>query len=209
MIRVRITYSKTQALRYTGTLDLQKCWERTFRRAKLPIAYSQGFHPQARIQIACPLPLGFLSQAEITDVWLEQELGSEEISQKLISVLQPGLEIKHIELVDINGKALQTVVQTSDYEVHLIDPHPLPGSALAISNLLAASELPRTWKEKNYDLRPRIESLSIEDELSDNPLIRMRLSVRESLTGRPEEVLSALGIDPTDTRIERTALALD
>jgi radical SAM-linked protein len=209
MIRVRITYSKTQALRYTGTLDLQKCWERTFRRAKLPIAYSQGFHPQARIQIACPLPLGFLSKAEITDVWLEQELSPEEISQKLISVLQPGLEIKHIELVDINAKALQTVVQTSDYEVHLIDPHPLPGSALAISNLLAASELPRTWKEKNYDLRPRIESLSIEDELSDNPLICMRLSVRESLTGRPEEVLSALGIDPTDTRIERTALALD
>lgn len=209
MIRVRITYSKTQALRYTGTLDLQKCWERTFRRAKLPIAYSQGFHPQARIQIACPLPLGFLSKAEITDVWLEQELSPEEISQKLISVLQPGLEIKHIELVDINAKALQTVVQTSDYEVHLIDPHPLPGSALAISNLLEASELPRTWKEKNYDLRPRIESLSIEDELSDNPLICMRLSVRESLTGRPEEVLSALGIDPTDTRIERTALALD
>ena len=45
-MRIRITFSKTAAMRYTGHLDLHRAWERTFRRAGLPLAYSQGFHPQ-------------------------------------------------------------------------------------------------------------------------------------------------------------------
>jgi hypothetical protein len=34
----------------------------------------------------------------------------------------------------------------------------------------------------------------------------MRLSVREGATGRPDEILSVLGLDPSAARIERTAL---
>ena len=58
MERLRITYSKTAALRYTSNLDMHKIWERALRRARLPLAYSQGFHPQPRLTQACPLPLG-------------------------------------------------------------------------------------------------------------------------------------------------------
>ena len=46
-------------MRFTGHLDLHRAWERTFRRAHLPLAYTQGFHPQPRIQLAGALPLGF------------------------------------------------------------------------------------------------------------------------------------------------------
>jgi radical SAM-linked protein len=72
--RFRITYARTEALRYIGNLDMQKVWERYVRRLKVPIAYSQGFHPQAKIQQACPLPLGFLSTCEITDIWVDDDL---------------------------------------------------------------------------------------------------------------------------------------
>ncbi len=51
-MRLRITFSKQGALRYTGHLDLHKIWERTARRAGLPLAYSQGFHPHPQIQLA-------------------------------------------------------------------------------------------------------------------------------------------------------------
>ncbi|MDP3186130.1 MAG: TIGR03936 family radical SAM-associated protein, partial [Anaerolineales bacterium] len=64
---MRITFSKTGALRYTGHLDLQRIWERTARRAGLPLVYSQGFHPQPKIQIAAALPLGFSGRAELVD----------------------------------------------------------------------------------------------------------------------------------------------
>ena len=57
MIRIRLTYKKGASLKYTGHLDLHKVWERTFRRAQLPLAYSQGFHPQPRSNKPAPSPL--------------------------------------------------------------------------------------------------------------------------------------------------------
>ena len=69
-MRYRITFSKTGTLRYIGHLDLHKIWERTLRRAGLPLAYSQGFHPSPKIQLASALPLGFLGRAEVVDIWL-------------------------------------------------------------------------------------------------------------------------------------------
>ena len=98
MIRVRLTYKKEASLKYTGHLDLHKVWERTFRRAQLPLAYSQGFHPQPRIQQACPLPLGFISQCEVIDFWLKEDLLIDEVRAALIPALQPGIEVMNAEM---------------------------------------------------------------------------------------------------------------
>jgi radical SAM-linked protein len=73
-IRIRISFSKFGAMQYVGHLDLHKSWERTFRRSGLPLEYSQGFHPQPHLNLACALPVGFTSQCELLDAWLEQEL---------------------------------------------------------------------------------------------------------------------------------------
>jgi len=54
--RIRITFSKTEAMRFTGHLDLILTWERTFRRAALPLSYSEGFNPRPVINFAAPLP---------------------------------------------------------------------------------------------------------------------------------------------------------
>ena len=71
-MRLRITFSKSGALRYTGHLDLHSLWERTVRRAGLPLAYTQGFHPGPKIQLASALPLGFVGRAEIVDMWINE-----------------------------------------------------------------------------------------------------------------------------------------
>ena len=75
-MRLRIIFSKSGPLRYTGHLDLQTTWERTIRRAGLPLAYTHGFHPGPRIQIASALPLGFIGQAEIVDIWIQDKAGT-------------------------------------------------------------------------------------------------------------------------------------
>ena len=92
--RYRINYSKKEGMRYTSNLDVHKMWERTFRRAKLPLAYSQGFHPQPKIQQASPLPLGFLSDYEIVDFFktrgqnslVFQELFSSEHTRSMLII---------------------------------------------------------------------------------------------------------------------------
>jgi radical SAM-linked protein len=225
-MRLRITFAKSGALRYTGHLDLQTVWERSVRRAGLPLKYTQGFHPGPRIQIAAALPLGFIGQAEIVDIWLH-ETGGETLEagaagmdllparNALQKAAPPGLTIISVEQVDEAGPALQTQVDSADYVVRLLDPVDEPGLSERLAAMLQAQSLSRQRRGKAYDLRPLIEEVAIlpangAEQPEELPHIRisMRLAARPGATGRPEEVLDELGIPLDAARITRTRLIL-
>ena len=203
-MRTRIVYHKTEPLRYTSNLDMQKIWERTFRRANLPLIYSQGFHPQPKIQQACPLPTGFLSRHELLDFWLDETYAIEHLNGLLSSVVQPGIFIQSLSELDPNADLLQNAVTSVTYQVELLSSH-LPETILdSINNLLATGSIPRVRRGKQYDLRPLVEELSLDIKDNDTVTILVRLSARQGATGRPEEVLDQLGLDPLDARYTRT-----
>ena len=204
-MRIRLTFSKTEAMRYTGHLDLHRTWERTFRRACLPLAYSQGFHPQPRLNLACALPLGFTSQCEVLDAWLETDLPLAEIAASLAPALPPGLLIQDIAEVDGRGPALQTQVQSADFIITLLDaPADLDERLVG---LLSAAQILRQRRGKPYDLRPLIEKLEhLPTPAGAQQQLSTRLAAREAATGRPEELLAALDIPFEKTRVHRTGL---
>lgn len=205
LMRLRITFAKTDAMRYTGHLDLHRTWERTMRRARLPLAYSQGFNPHPRINLASALPLGFTSQEEVVDIWLEKSLPIPEISAALERAAPPGIQIKEVQEIDEHEPTLQTVLEASDFIITLLEP--LPDLDKRLSALEAAESLPRERRGKPYDLRPLIEAI---ERLPDNERGQARLSVRltahEGATGRPEAVIEALGARPEATRVLRVKL---
>jgi radical SAM-linked protein len=209
-MRLRITFSKTGSLRYTGHLDLQTVWERTARRAALALSYTHGFHPGPKIQIASALPLGYAGCAEIVDMWLDTAPGDlAEVQKRLQAGSPPGLTILLVEEVEENGPALQTQVVSAEYSVTLLEASSGFDLEKRVDDLMAAKSLPRERRGKAYDLRPLIESLSLlpVDTLG---MLRMRmiLAAREGATGRPEEVLGVLGIPFETVHIERTHLVL-
>lgn len=201
-MRIRITFAKQGALRYTGHLDLHRLWERAARRAELPLAYSQGFHPQPKMAIAAALPLGFSSRCEVIDMRLEHEIPLEGLDEKLQQTLPTGIRVSNVESVDEKLPALQTQVASAEYEVTLTEA--VDGSELKreIESVIGSESIPRERRGKTYDLRPLIEELY----LSSEGKIHMRLAAREGATGRPEEVLDVLGIAFEGTRIERTQI---
>lgn len=202
-MRIRITFSKTGALKYIGNLDLHTIWERAARRAGLPLAYTQGFHPQPKINLASPLPLGISSNCEVIDLRLnEEDIDLTELPMRLQAAMPSGIGIMKVEQADERAPALQTQVTAAEYEVTLTEA--ANGSSLKrkIDELLASESLPRERRGKQYDLRPLIESLEI---VSENK-IRMRLAAREGATGRPEEVLDELGMTIENTQLERSNL---
>jgi hypothetical protein len=69
--------------------------------------------------------------------------------------------------------------------------------------LIQSESLPRERRGKFYDLRPLVEVLTVDTETST---LQMKLTAREGATGRPDEVLTALGIEPEYARVERTRL---
>jgi hypothetical protein len=233
-MRLRITFSKSGALRYTGHLDLQTIWERTVRRAGLPLAYTQGFHPGPKIQIASALPLGFIGRAEIVDIWLQENIGADQslppqggvgpgadtppsgtyrqvrpYADLLQPAAPPGLTIVSVVQVDERGPALQTQVAAAEYRVNLLEAIDRSGLERKVAEALGAACLPRERRRKAYDLRPLIETLSLlPPDGSGAICLQMRLAAREGATGRPEEVLDVLGIPFEMARIERTHLIL-
>jgi radical SAM-linked protein len=205
-MRARITFSKQGALRYTGHLDLHRLWERAMRRADLPLSYSQGFHPQPKISIASALPLGFSSLGEVLDVRFNADIPTEEIAIRLKDNLPPDIQVTSVEIVDEREPALQTQVLSASYNVHLTEP--VEGSDLTckVGELMMSESLPRERRGKVYDLHPLIEELDVITEADGKVWLQMKLAARDGATGRPEEVLNALGIEPEYTRVERTRL---
>jgi len=206
-MRIRIFFEKTEAMRFTGHLDLHKTWERTFRRTGLPLAYSQGFHPQPRLNLACALPLGFTSQAEIIDAWLETGFSLQEIQTALEQASPPGIKVQSIGEVDPHSPALQTQVKSVEYDIHI--KQPVLDLQERIDILLTSPSLPRVWREKTYDLRPLVEHLELLPGTREYPArIKTRLSARQGATGRPEELLSALGIPTNQAIVHRTSILM-
>lgn len=205
-MRVRITFAKQGSLRFIGHLDLHRLWERAMRRADLPLAYSQGFHPQPKISLAAALPLGFSSRSEVLDVRLNEELSVTDISTRLQESLPPDIQIINVQMVDERLPALQTQVLSAAYNAHLTEP--VDGSVLTrnVEALMMSESLIRERRGKSYDLRPLIEMLSVITEANGKVWLKMTLSAREGATGRPEEVLAALGIEPETVRVERIRL---
>jgi radical SAM-linked protein len=209
-MRIRITFSKSGTLRYTGHLDLQRIWERTCRRAGIPLSYSQGFHPQPRISLAAALPLGFLGQAELIDLFLDQDEDLKKIVKDLQAAAPPGLVLSAIQSVDQQQAALQTQVRSAEYEVLFLDPID-PGIVNArLAGMLSSDSIPRQRRGKDYDLLPLLESLELKETgNAELHSLNMRLSAAPGATGRPEEVLAELGFSPENTRITRTHLILN
>jgi radical SAM-linked protein len=207
-MRLRVTFAKTEEMRYTGHLDLHRTWERTFRRAGLPLAYSQGFHPQPRINLASALPLGFTSECEIADVWLEQSIPTAEARAALEQALPPGIQIQEIQEVEEKAPALQTQVIASEYVITLMDPQPHLEQRL--QDLLAAESLPRERRGKRYDLRPLVEDVQqLPEDKQQRTRLFLRMASRPGATGRPEELLSALDILPASALVHRSKLIFD
>ncbi|MFC2054586.1 TIGR03936 family radical SAM-associated protein [Chloroflexota bacterium] len=206
-MRIRIVFEKKQEMRYTGHLDLQRAWERTLRRAQLPLAYSKGYNPRPRINLASPLPLGFTGEREILDLWLEEQLAISEIKTRISNSLPPGLAINRVGEADQREPALQTQLEASEYVITFLEP--VDDLESQINRLLNSSSIQRIRRGKSYDLRPLILKLElIPNEEIQRQKIFTRLTAKAGANGRPEEVASALDVPPQNIRVHRVELII-
>lgn len=198
MQRIRVRFGKGDSIRFTSHLDLALAWERLVRRANLPLAYSQGFNPQPRLQLAAALPLGFTSECELIDIWLKEPVPLDELLDRLQKSAPPGLDIQQVSEADLNGKSIQSQMRAVEYQITLVSPRDL-GERL--KRLMTAETLPRERRGKAYDLRPLIKGIWL-----DQGGLGMQLVAKPGETGRPDEVLLAMDLDPLEARIHRRAL---
>jgi radical SAM-linked protein len=210
--RLRFAFRKEGMTRYISHLDLARALERALNRARLPVAYSQGFNRRPRMQLAAALPLGFSSEHELVDVWLKEETDPQEAKRRLVAKMAPGIEIFSVRQVPLSDPALQNATSEAIYRATLLDAHDEADIKARVLAVMAADSLVRQIKRgrkvKTYDLRPLIIELAVSGQSGPKMAIDMRLHLKPGMTGRPDEVLRALDIDPFDARVHRMSIVL-
>lgn len=211
--RLRLTFVRGDEVRELSHRETMRALEQAMREAGLPLAYSEGRRPTAQISIGAPLPLGVTSACELADVFLSERMEPSRFLAALREALPPGLEALSALEVGLELPALQTQVRWTEYEVDV----PRGGRSAedirhAVSDLLAARSLPwehrRETKVHRYDLRPLVLDLRLQAEGEGTYRLAMRLRVDQERSGRPDQVVAALGLDPP-SRVHRRRLYVD
>jgi radical SAM-linked protein len=212
MHRLRVTFSRGEELKYLSHLDVMRLLERALRRADLPLAYSQGFSPHAKISIAAPLPLGVTGKRELMDIVIQRRISPYLVQKNLASQLPQGMIIINVTQVPPDAPSLQSQVRRAEYCVELETGKSVDEIQIVIDSLLALTELP--WQHKrddemrSYDLRKLVERVWLIELNGTICVLGMCLRADGSASGRAEQVALALGFDGQPKSICRTGLFL-
>jgi radical SAM-linked protein len=213
--RLRIVFVKGPELKYISHLDLALAWERALRRAGVPLAYSQGHTPHARMQIASGLPLGYFGSAEMMDVFLAEPMAPTEFGDRVGPALPRGLRLKSVEEVPLKSPSLQSALRQAEYRVTIQTSVPAAELAERVASLLAADHFAqqrtRKGRQESFDLRPLVKEvgLATADQGDGQAVLTMRLSAGQRGNVRPDAVLAALGLVDAYAVVERTQLAFE
>ena len=210
--RMRVTFATDDTVKYVGHLDMARAWERAIRRARLPLAYTQGFNPQARLHFAAALPVGFTGQAELIDVFLDAVLEPADFLARLAPALPAGIRLIAATPVPREWPSLQAAVCAAHYRVEV---ETAEADAAFAERLTAFMARPEAWRERRrgkevarYDLRPLVQSLTYTGPCELGQSFETVTRAEAGATGRPDELLTELGYETALRRITRVALEL-
>jgi len=210
MQRLRITFSLADEVKYISHLDLMRLWERALRRAAIPMAYSQGFSPHPKISLAAPLAIGVTSEGEVMDILLQKRISPYFFIKVVSEQLPSCIGILGVEQVSLTAPSLQSQVREAEYRVEVEADGGVDKVEAALRSFLAKEHIPwqhqRDTGVRRYDLRPLVHRLWLIGCEGSRCTLGMRLRTDSRGTGRPEQVVNALGFSQRPISIHRTRL---
>ena len=102
--RYRIYFTKEGTARFIGHLDLQRVFQQSINRAKLPVAYSEGFNPHQLLSFAVPLPLGMAGKEEIAEIYMHTKILPQNITDTLNKNMPTGIKILTVKEIETSVK---------------------------------------------------------------------------------------------------------
>ncbi len=209
--RLRVKYGRSGELQYIAHLDMLRLWQRLLRRAEVPVAFSSGHLARPRLSIAAALPVGVTSDCELLDVYLKRRLSPFYFLKQAGQQAPATLQLHSAEDVPFDAPSLQSQVRSAEYRVGVETETDLATLELAVQNFLREATFPwehqRDKEVRRYDLRPLVLGVIVEGRQAECVVLSMYLRADPSASGRPEQVVAALGL-PLPTWIHRTRLLL-
>lgn len=167
-MRIRLGFSKHGKVRYTSHRDVARIWERAWRKAELPIEYTQGFSPRPKVHFGLALPTGYESDAEYLDVDVPDDEADrvpiEGLPERLTDGMPDGIAVWAAAVIAPGTMSLQEAVTSCSWAIEIVGGEPATVSS-AVNALLGSDSVivARTRKGKTIedDIRPSVLKLAI------------------------------------------------
>ena len=205
-MKLRVKYTKTGAVRFIGHLDVMRHFQKAIRRAKLDIAYTQGFSPHQILSFAAPMPLGMTSEGEYFDAEFVSAPDLADMMKRLNDTMPPEIQVTEICELPEKAKAAMAAVSSSDYVIYRheeAEEDVTSKLALYCKALMEQPEILVTKKTKSkeelsnirpliYNLAPYDKTLHGDNRVGTENGIYMHLATGSVDNLKPELAIFAL-----------------
>ncbi len=161
-MKARIKFRKYGVMKFIGHLDIMRYFQKSMRRAEIPIAFSKGYSPHMIMSFANPLGVGLTSDGEYLDIELVESISSKDAVEQLNKVMVEGIDIISFKEVPEKQKASMALVAAARYLVQM-DNDLLEKLCSKIEGFLDQEHITimkKTKKsEREVDLKPFIYEL--------------------------------------------------
>ena len=193
-MKYRLEFEKKGDIKYIGHLDLQRVFNHIIRRAKIPVAFTEGFHPHMKLSFALPLPVGMTSSKDYADLICTCEY---DFINDFNNAAPKGLFLHRAYIFEGPGSAALTIA--ADYEIYT--DLKIQDDFLQKENILIEK---RTKKgTKIIDIKPDIYYIKQEQNI-----ITMRLAAGSHKHLAPQIVLNEI-FGKSDFEINRKDLVFN
>lgn len=165
-MRIIATFTKLEPVKFVSHLDMQRLFQRAFRRAGLPLAYSQGFNPHPLLSFATALSVGYTSECEYFDVILSESIPVSDFMERVNAVLPEAVRI--VDAVDAGEfkASLTPLMRSAEYAATLAFDTEVKKETLeaAVESLLGGEIIVDKKTKggiKSVDIRPQLISMKL------------------------------------------------
>lgn len=200
--RLRVCYGKTGPLRFLGHLEICAALERAVRRARLPVAFGQGFHPKAKLAFGPALPVGVAGLHEYVDVTMAQFVPADQVAAALAGAMPSGMPLVGAAFVRHDAPSLTKDCSAVVYRVQLVsggdDPAPVSLDESDVrdgaARLMARGhlEVERRGKLKRYEPASALLRAPRVVDTDDGPAIEEWLAMIDQAPMPPDVVAGEL-----------------
>lgn len=162
-MKTRMRFTKTGSVKFIGHLDCMRFFQKAIRRAKLDVAYSQGYSPHQLMSFASPLGVGITSDGEYIDVEFHSlpEMTMLELADYMNQFMTDEIFVTDIEIMPDHFKNSMSLLRAADYMIVEKEPDVFPGDwQKKWEEFISQAEIvvmKKTKKsEKEMDIRPYI-----------------------------------------------------
>jgi radical SAM-linked protein len=188
---IRIKFCKTGSMQYISHLDMQRNIGRVLTRAGIPMWYTKGFNPHAKVIFALPLSIGAQSECEFIDLRIERDMSCEEIRDRLNAEMTQEMQISRAYIPA--EKADFSTIAWADYDITIRCAGMDDMLPAQVQQYLTTSPVTVEKKSKSglreIDIVPLIRSLNVTLDGEDGDALRT-LSIRATLSASGADYLN-------------------